>query len=460
MANIHTPEGFKAYFLSNFTGGLDPNWNQDTYPRVNFPEFITEHAKRFKVRAVHTSTGEVFLIYSNNRTQNNKYIIDAFVDNFDKNDENTQRSFLALKAPDAINNFYNVNSPEYGTAKIVVITPSLSNDKTYLSKICAFGDKIYDIFNSGNTRAELTKFLSAAALNANAVDPFVATRILLGYEYPKDNGSHYFTGEGESHPGLVLDETRNTNEPMSNTQRSIRARLVTFIKNIFIPALTEAHKDVKDLLNNNPQLEFFIENIYTLVQVANRYEGGYYFDPAVLHGKNAKVKSYLPKNLIHKEITPLTAKNIENYTRQMEKIIEQEGGEARELLNEEYVENVGEQLGGGAYKYNKAPLYKKYIDMKLRLLKMKNKSLSQRSQDKIDTIIHEIAEREAYLRTIDESLTAYLHTANNKEEEINDFEGYKNLHVKKNNLRKSLNKAYINMADVVETIAKTMPVPL
>lgn len=445
MANIHTPEGFKAHFLSNLTGGT--NGTNTAYPRVNFPEFLTSGAKRFKVKAVRAHNGEPYIIYSNDRTGNNRLYVQQLIHETNHNDHTVQNQFL------------NTTVADYNENKIVVLTPSLANNRDFLEKISPMGGLVHDIMNGNNPHHDLVNLLlTNATLMQSAVDPFIASRILFGFQYPQDAGSHYFTGEGDIHPGEVVNnDLRST---ATNLARNLKPRLTTFIKNIFVPALIEAYPEVKVLLNEEYKLNNFVNNIAILVHVANQYEGGYYFNPTVLRKSNQPPKSFIPENLIHKEPTPITLKNIEYYTAQMEKLIQDGGAEALALIDADYVEIVGEQLGGGEDKYNKAPLYKKYIDMKLRLLKMKNKTLSQKSQDKINNVIFEISEREAYLRTVDESLTAYLRDANNKEEEINDLLGYNKLHDTRRKLKKSLNKAYVSTADIIRELARIYPMPL
>jgi hypothetical protein len=426
MTNIHTPEGFKEAFLLNQKAGsadelvVSDTPEEESYPTVDFLEFLTHDAQKFVVKHVELLdkdkrvTEVAFLYHTSPEHQNEINITSEQVMSID-----------AAKALELKN-----------THGVVTITNALLNDKNYLKALNEQGDRIMAAIKHAsqnkNDVIHLTKLLSTHKLTK--IDPYIATRILLGYQYPKVASSgqvaHYFAGGND------------------------KSNIKEFVTHIFVKALMQHDQTSNTLLGvDRPESprQYFIDNIVEFVFKSNEYAGAIHFDSDV--HRHIGTTHYAPAFGGYQN-----AGDIDKQLSNIKDSIFQTAADAKIYYNTFStpmfggVDTLAPMLGGGDLTFNKSYLYKKYFELLVRKLKSINKTFSQNSHRKIDTLIEEIAEREGLLKTIMDSLNTILMNNNYKPEVINDLDAYKNLYEKKFHMQKAISKAYINIADVVKTL--------
>ena len=450
MSSIHTPEGFKAAFLSNQDGGALPpssptSFPAHTYPKMDFVEFLMHKTTPdFPVYKVKLNDGTTLFAYENHSSSTS-----------------TSTSALTLSALESSTQPIVMNYNSTGTIVIPsgfprgidIIHDQLVDDKkkgnkNYVAGLMPNGGgEIYDAFYDRNPLKKMMEVLTKTDLSD--VDPYIATRVLLGFKYAKDHGGKYFLG-GNAGSNKVKE----------------------FVEEIFLPTLYKSFEAVREFVEDPccptgtpgtttgtkaAAKTLFIKNIVNLVNKANAYGGAHVFD----------VNETMPQTKVSLQREPWDARSsrelrhttIEEIERKLRASVNQSAATSRKNITNlakypfvPYTLTVG-MRGGGNNFFNKADVYQSWLDAKLSQLAGMNKSLSASSKNKVLLIIDQIRTRENTLKLIDESLEAVKLDNNYNPEEISDLGAFKKLEDQHNQVAGALNRSYIKFADLVNTLA-------
>jgi hypothetical protein len=449
MSSIHTPEGFKAAFLSNQDGGALPpssptSFPAHTYPKMDFVEFLMHKTTPdHPVYKVKLNDGTTLFAYEHQPNPSSRRSLTL--------------SDLEIKATSSVS--AGISTLTSITGDVVIIHDKLVDEKAtaaYTSLLMKEGKAIYNAFYDRNPLKKMMEVLTTKSLATDKVDPYIATRILLGFNYAKDRGGKYFLG-GNAGSSKVKE----------------------FVEEIFLPTLYKSFEAVREFVEDpccptgttGPSSsststststkyaakQQFIANIVELVNAANAYGGAHVFD----------VNETMPQTKVSLQREPWDVRSsrelrhttIEEIERQLRASVNQSAAISRKNITNlakypfvPYTLTVG-MRGGGNNFFNKADVYQSWLDAKLSQLKGMNKDLSASSKNKVLLIIDQIRTRENTLKLIDESLEAVKLDNNYNPEVISDLGAFKKLEDQHNQVAGALNRSYIKFADLVNTLA-------
>jgi hypothetical protein len=429
MANIHTPQGFRASFLSTQTGGGIPRVGAFpdfvSEPNIDFPDFISISNCKMQVYQ-DTWNGKVVLFYSDNTAVPKIPEADLVAFKSAKTITLTSRKTIPGTTPISYN--------------IVLIEESLLKlATTYTNLMPTGGQQIFDAFQDNNIDTMISALKTAAI---TTIDPYIATGVLSCFQYPTDPSGRLFMG------GDDLTKIRD------------------YIKKSYEDEFEKKFpKKTPGISPPAPALKTtFFDNIAKFVEKANEYCGAFHFllDDRGRSIAKKKVVERTQVSIPEKTITFRTPKQypfvnpaaFKAFLTQMADQIKKIRSNSIDALPKPGYAVLFPAFRGGALtdQFNNAPLYDNYFQNKVAELKSHNKDLTENSKLKIEEVINEIAYRENYLKTVNDAIEVILRNNNYDVEKVNGLKAYKDLEAERTKVIDVLNKSNIKIADLLLTI--------
>jgi len=430
MANIHTPQGFRANFLSTQSGGRGPaffNLNAPQ-PKANASEFLKIHDSSQPVKTLGKGENKVILYFSpSNKTaeedaaQLKEITTDpgTLISEDEKVGDVVVRQLIRIK--------------EKGTDKDGKdnATP-LSGDNSY-DTLATIGANAF--FTAKKAASDQQKFFIDFVQSGSLTDPYMCTALLDSIKFPHNKKVF---NEGETHAKSWVEGT-------------------------FAKTLTT--DDAKSALKSSSN---FASNLAAMAATANKWYGPFHFinDAAgesnyekslvIFRGRDYlnTVKS-LPrtKNVLSRFGAEITFEQLQTRLQYLRNKINEISNKSLIELKRGYMVLFPTMIGGATTEqFNNAEIFNNYFQDKLIDLKSRNKELSANSKDKIFKIIEEISDRENYLKSINDSIEVILKNHNYDTEEVNDLKAYQDLLEERNKVMNVLNRGNIKIADVFKTL--------
>jgi hypothetical protein len=436
MANIHTPQGFRANFLSTQSGGRGPAFvNLNTpQPKADASSFLVIKDSSQPVKTFGKGKDKIIYFFNTPATTDTQK--QQFVEALNKIDISKITEILTKIDVDGVE----VKTP---AASADGTTPPTRPSLGEVVRIKEFGagattmkdyDKISETFYGGlETSTDPQTFFITHINTKTITDPFACTALLEIVKYPHNN--------------KVFSETKTAAE--------------YWVNNTYSKTLTAAAKSALGLAPN------FADNLSKMAAKANEWYGPFHFinDGAGESNYEKSLVIFKGRDYVTVNSLPRTPKILKRFGEQisfeqLQTRLQYLRNKINEISNKSLIELkrgymvLFPTMVGGATteQFNNAEIFNNYFQDKLVDLQSRNKSLSENSKNKIFKIIEEISDRENYLKSINDSIEVILKNHNYDTEEVNDLKAYQDLLEERNKVMNILNKGNIKIVDVFKTL--------
>lgn len=431
MANIHTPQGFRANFLSTQSGGRGPAFvNLNTpQPKADASSFLVIKDSSQPVKTF--GKGKDKIIYFFNTKAADDTQKQLFEEALNKIDISKITEILTDLNKDGEKSTAADGAPAPGTIGQVVRIKEFGVGATPMSDYDKISASFYKEFKA-NTLDPQTFFINFINTKPALTNPFACTALLEIIKYPHNN--------------KVFSETK----PFADG----------WVNNTYSKTLTDA---AKTMLGTSTS---FTQKLADMAKQANEWYGPFHFinDGAGESNYEKSLVVFKGRDYVTVNSLPRTPKILKRFGdqisfEQLQTRMQYTRNKINEISNRSLVELkrgyfLFPTMWGGATteQFNNAEIFNNYFQDKLVDLQSRNKSLSENSKNKIFKIIEEISDRENYLKSINDSIEVILKNHNYDTEEVNDLKAYQDLLEERNKVMNVLNRGNIKIADVFKAL--------